>query len=74
MAAFRASRRQVTVGTTEGEDITVTGGVEAGELIAAIGSFKLVDGLLVHVVEHSAELTSQNSQAVPVDQAQESTQ
>jgi membrane fusion protein (multidrug efflux system) len=72
IAAFRASRRQVTVGPTEGEDVTVTGGVEAGELIAAIGSFKLVDGLLVHVVERSAEVTSEHSKVAPADQAQES--
>jgi len=51
IAEFRAVRRQVTVGPGDGEEIIVTGGVEAGEQLAAIGAFKLMDGLLTHVVE-----------------------
>lgn len=51
IAEFRAVRRQVTVGPGDGEDIIVTGGIEPGEQLAAIGAFKLMDGLLTHVAE-----------------------
>ncbi len=51
IAEFRAVRRQVTIGPGDGEEIIVTGGVEPGERIAAIGAFKLTDGLPTHVAE-----------------------
>lgn len=51
IAPYRASRRQVTVGPADGEDVFVIGGLEAGERVAAIGAFKLLDGLLTHVAE-----------------------
>lgn len=49
IAEFRAVRRQVTVGPGDGEEIVVTSGLEPGEQVAAIGAFKLMDGLLTHV-------------------------
>ncbi|WP_295555288.1 efflux RND transporter periplasmic adaptor subunit [uncultured Hyphomicrobium sp.] len=44
---LRARARQVTTGAVQGDEIAVHKGVEAGELIAASGSFKLREGLLV---------------------------
>lgn len=41
----RARQRFVTLGPTLGEDVIVTGGLSAGDRIAASGSFKLRDGL-----------------------------
>ena len=51
IAGYRAVRRQVTTGPGDGEEIIVTGGIEPGEQLAAIGAFKLMDGLLTHVAE-----------------------
>lgn len=56
IAPFRAVRRQVTVGSGDGEEIVVTSGLQPGERIAVIGAFKLVDGLLTHVAESDAEV------------------
>lgn len=53
IAEFRAVRRQVTVGPGDGEDIFVTGGLNPGDQVAAIGAFKLLDGLLTHVAQRS---------------------
>lgn len=44
---LRARMRPVTTGAIEGDDIAVHDGLAAGELIAASGSFKLREGLLV---------------------------
>ena len=55
IAEFRAVRRQVTAGPGDGEEILVTSGLEPGERVAAIGAFKLVDGLLTHVAGSDAE-------------------
>ena len=54
-APYRAARKEVTVGGVDGSDILVIGGLEAGERVAAIGAFKLQDGLLVHVVDQPPE-------------------
>jgi membrane fusion protein (multidrug efflux system) len=51
IAEFRAARRQVIVGPGDGEDIIVMSGLEVGERVAAIGAFKLADGLLTHVAK-----------------------
>lgn len=51
IAEFRAVRRQVTVGPGDGEEIFVTSGLKPGERVAAIGAFKLLDGLLTHVAD-----------------------
>ncbi len=65
IARFRAVRRQVTVGRGDGEEIVVTSGLEAGELVAALGAFKLTDGLLTHVAE-SGQDTQGEPQTEPV--------
>ena len=36
---------------TEGEQVIITQGLAPGDLVAALGAFKLQEGLLVHVVE-----------------------
>ncbi len=64
-APFRAERREVNVGPLDGSEIIVLSGLQAGERIAAIGAFKLQDGMLVHVVERSKE-----PQALPVSSPQ----
>jgi membrane fusion protein (multidrug efflux system) len=56
IAEFRAVRRQVTVGPGDGEEIVVTSGLEPGERVAAIGAFKLVDGLLTHVAASDSDI------------------
>jgi membrane fusion protein (multidrug efflux system) len=51
VAPYRAERRQVTVTRAVGEQAVITDGLSVGELVAALGAFKLQEGLLVHVVE-----------------------
>jgi len=50
-APYRAIRRPITVIRAEGEEAIVTEGLEPGDTVAALGAFKLQQGLLVHVVE-----------------------
>jgi membrane fusion protein (multidrug efflux system) len=45
----RARQRMVKSGTTLGDDVVVGEGLQVGERVAASGSFKLFDGLLVMV-------------------------
>jgi membrane fusion protein (multidrug efflux system) len=45
----RARQRAVQTGGVQGTDIVVTEGLAEGELIAGAGSFKLREGLLVHI-------------------------
>lgn len=42
-------QRVVQTGPVQGTDIVITGGLAEGELIAAAGSFKLREGLLVQM-------------------------
>ena len=44
---LRAQQRAIRTGPVHGDEIVVEAGLEANELIAASGSFKLRDGLLV---------------------------
>ena len=44
---LRARQRIVQTGPVQGDDIAVLSGLEEGELVAAAGSFKLREGLLV---------------------------
>ncbi len=50
-AQYRATRRQVSVARAEGEQVVITQGLAPGDLVAALGAFKLQEGLLVNVVE-----------------------
>ena len=45
----RARQRAVQTGPVQGTEIVVTDGLAEGELIAAAGSFKLREGLLVQI-------------------------
>jgi membrane fusion protein (multidrug efflux system) len=50
----RARQRVVQTGAVQGTDIVVTDGLAEGELIAAAGSFKLREGLLVQMTDAPA--------------------
>jgi membrane fusion protein (multidrug efflux system) len=54
-APYRATRKEVTVGAVDGSDVIVVSGLRAGERVAAIGAFKLQDGMLANVVERAPE-------------------
>ena len=54
-APYRATRRPVTVARAEGEQVIITAGLETGDTVAALGAFKLQEGLLVHVVERMSK-------------------
>jgi membrane fusion protein (multidrug efflux system) len=54
VAPYRAERRPVSVVWAEGEQVVITTGLKAGDLVAALGAFKLQEGLLVNVVERVA--------------------
>jgi membrane fusion protein (multidrug efflux system) len=51
----RARLRQVESGTMLGDDVVVHSGLAAGEQVAALGSFKLHEGVLVSVAPAAAE-------------------
>ena len=74
IAEFRATRRQVTAGPGDGVDIIVMGGLEPGERVAAIGAFKLIDGLLTHVAEREPDTVSEPSPSGQGDLSPESAQ
>jgi len=50
----RAHLRQVQAGPVLGERVVVLSGLEPGERVAASGSFKLREGVLVNVADHAA--------------------
>jgi membrane fusion protein (multidrug efflux system) len=52
---MRAHVRQITPGPVVGDDVLVFDGLQAGERVAASGSFKLRDGALVSIGESAAE-------------------
>jgi membrane fusion protein (multidrug efflux system) len=52
----RVHARQVESGAMLGDEIVIQSGLTAGERIAALGSFKLRDGILV-AIAHTVEQT-----------------
>lgn len=48
----RAQQRQVHVETTSGDEVLIRQGLQAGEQVAASGSFKLRDAALVAIITH----------------------
>jgi len=50
-ATYRAVRQPVTVTRAEADQVIITQGLTKGDLVAALGAFKLQEGLLVYVVE-----------------------
>lgn len=74
-AKHRAVRKQVNVRGAEGSEVFIDGGLQAGEIVAAIGAFKLEDGLLVNIVERvrdkdNIENANTSNQAVANETAQ----
>ena len=55
---LRAQQRAIRTGPVHGDEIVVEQGLEANELIAASGSFKLRDGLLVQAGTQSADTST----------------
>jgi membrane fusion protein (multidrug efflux system) len=49
----RAYVRQVQAGTVLGDEVVILGGLEAGERVAASGSFKLREAVLVNVADQA---------------------
>lgn len=61
----RAHARQVDSGTMVGDQVVIHAGLDAGEQVAASGSFKLRDGVLVAI---AGELPQRRARAQPVGQ------
>jgi len=61
-APYRAIRKQVTVVRAEGEQVVITEGLNVGDLVAALGAFKLQQDLLVHVVERRSVANALDAQ------------
>lgn len=59
----RAHTRQVESGPMFGDEIVVDAGLAVGEQIAAVGSFKLRDGILVAVAEAAENNAKENREA-----------
>lgn len=59
----RVHTRQVESGPMIGDEIVIHAGLTAGEQIAAVGSFKLRDGILVAVVEAVENHSTENHDA-----------
>ncbi len=59
----RAHARQVESGAMFGDEIVIRSGLTAGERIAALGSFKLRDGVLVAVAETDEQTSMEHSAA-----------
>lgn len=58
-----ARQRQVQVETSTGDEVLIRQGIDAGEQVAASGSFKLRDAVLVAVISRPATVTSNNASA-----------
>lgn len=61
----RVHARQVESGLMVGDEIVIHTGLTVGEQIAAVGSFKLRDGILVAIVDTSEDRSSEHRQAAP---------
>ncbi|HMS83441.1 MAG TPA: efflux RND transporter periplasmic adaptor subunit [Nitrospira sp.] len=61
----RAHARQVDSGTMVGDQVVIHAGLDAGEQVAASGSFKLHDGVLVAI---AGELPQRRARSQPVGQ------
>jgi membrane fusion protein (multidrug efflux system) len=64
---LRASLRPVTGGTLLGDDVLVLSGLEAGERVAAAGSFKLRPGVLVSVAGAAPGTDASNDASAAAD-------
>jgi membrane fusion protein, multidrug efflux system len=59
----RVHTRRVDIGPMFGDEIVIHAGLTAGEQIAALGSFKLRDGILVTVAESAGNSSKENHEA-----------
>ena len=59
----RVQTRQVESGTMFGDEIIILSGLTAGEHVAALGSFKLRDGILVAIADTPTPTLNENRQA-----------
>ena len=55
---LRAHQKIVRTGPVQGNDIVVLDGLAEGDLIAAAGSFKLREGMLVRIADSAAQATT----------------
>lgn len=60
---IRVQSRQVESGTMFGDEIIILSGLTAGEQVAAVGSFKLRDGILVAIANTPETRSKENRQA-----------
>jgi membrane fusion protein (multidrug efflux system) len=60
---WRASRRPITVVAKQDYDSIISTGLQAGEVVATMGSFKLREGLLVYQAKDKQQRAQQSSQA-----------
>jgi membrane fusion protein (multidrug efflux system) len=63
----RAHVRQVESGTMVGDQVVIHAGLDVGETIAASGSFKLREGVLVAIAPESSSLKQAQAQTVSKD-------
>lgn len=59
----RVQSRQVESGTMFGDEMIILSGLAAGEHVAALGSFKLRDGILVAIADTPTPTLNENRQA-----------
>ncbi len=67
-APERASKRPVTLGPEQNQQIVITSGVNIGERVAANGAFKLRDGLLVKAVQAASAVNHKPVTKSVIDQ------
>jgi membrane fusion protein (multidrug efflux system) len=63
----RAHVRQVESGTMVGDQVVIHAGLDVGETIAASGSFKLREGVLVAIASEPSSQKQAQAQAVSKD-------
>jgi membrane fusion protein (multidrug efflux system) len=61
---LRAQLRRVQVGTTLGDEVLITRGLDSGEQVATSGSFKLRDSVLVAVNTANAATTTSSRSTI----------
>lgn len=59
----RVHARQVESGTMLGDEVVIHNGLAAGEQVAALGSFKLRDGILVTIADAVEKTSGENREA-----------
>jgi membrane fusion protein (multidrug efflux system) len=65
---YRAKLMPVELGERQGDHVMILSGIEAGQLIANKGSFKLFPGMKVYLAKEAAQdVTKETAQAVAAD-------